>query len=174
MASDILQAGIERSADSKRFEQTLLKSRLPGVLPRLCDIDFNKIPDLMPWVSLLRPDAFERTLRITMAGCGFTEMQGHSLIDMDYLDFVDPAMKGEAFDSAFIMLARPCGLWQLSPVKYFDDSEGVLELTGIPVFDSVRGCGLVAFFMRKSPMQPTTRIMTVHTSTDWQWIDMKA
>lgn len=174
MASDILQAGIERSADSKRFEQTLLKSRLPGVLPRLCDIDFNKIPDLMPWVSLLRPDAFERTLRITMAGCGFTEMQGHSLIDMDYLDFVDPAMKGEAFDSAFIMLARPCGLWQLSSVKYFDDSEGVLELTGIPVFDSVRGCGLVAFFMRKSPMQPTTRIMTVHTSTDWQWIDMKA
>jgi len=174
MASDILQAGIERSTDSKRFEQALMKSRLPGVLPRLCDIDFNKIPDLMPWVSLVRPDAFERTLRITMAGCGFTEMQGHSLIDMDYLDFVDPAIKGEAFHSTFIMLARPWGLWQLSPVTYFDDSEGVLELTGIPVFDSVRGCGLVAFFMRKFPASPSTRIMTFHTSTDWQWIDMKA
>jgi hypothetical protein len=38
----------------------------------------------------------------------------------------------------------------------------------------VRGCGLVAFFMRKQPAVPVSRIMTVHTSTDWQWIDMKA
>lgn len=173
MSSDILQAGMTRSSDSERFEQVLLRSRYPGVLPRLPSIDFQQISDLMPWVMLIRPDAVARTLRITMAGCGFTEMQGHSLIDMDYLDFVDPAIKGDAFDSTFIMLTRPCGLWQLSPVTYFDDGEGVLELTGIPVFDSVRGCGLVAFLMRKQTSPNANRIMTVKTSTEWSWIEMK-
>jgi hypothetical protein len=173
MSSDILQAGIERSSDSERFERVLLKSRYPGVLPRLSSIDFQQISDLMPWVTLIRPDAVERTLKITMAGCGFTEMQGHSLIDMDYLDFVDPSIKGDAFDSTFIMLTRPCGLWQISPVTYFDDGEGLLELTGVPVFDSVRGCGLVAFLMRRHTHSNSSRIMTVKSSTEWSWIEMK-
>lgn len=174
MTSDILQAEARRTTDSQRFEDAIRKARLPGVLPRLADIDFQKISDLMPWVAMIRPDAFERTLRITMAGCAFTEMQGHSLIDMDYLDFVDPSIRGEAFDSTFVMLARPCGLWQLSPVTYIDDSVGTLEITGFPVIDSVRGCGLVIYLIRKSAAVQTTRIMTVKHSNEWHWLDMKS
>lgn len=172
MKSSTLHVLLNRSADSERFEALLRPTALPGILPRVSDIDFHALSDLMPWMGMLRPDARDRTLKITMAGCGFTEVQGHSLIGMDYLDFVDPAVKGEAFDSSFVMMGRPSGLWQLAPVRFFDDSEGVVEFTGCPVFDDTRGCGMVLFLIRNtSPQQ--CKIMTVRRALVGRWLEMR-
>lgn len=172
MKNEMLQTKASRTSDSQRFEGVLRRASMRELLPCLSDLDFQQISDLMPWVAMIRPNAVDHSLRITMAGCGFTEMQGHSLIDHDFLDFVDPAIKGDAFDSSFVMLGRPCGLWQRSAVKYFDDSESTVELTGFPVFDSVRGCGLLIYLIRNI-VSSSAKLMTVYTAREWNWLDMR-
>ena len=109
MSSEASGRWLVRSPESLRFETILREASVPGLLPRLEDIPLDRLLDLSGWIAVVHPNAVTRTLTFIHAGAALSMMQRVPLIGMDYLDLVDPAFKGEAFDSAFLMLTRPSG-----------------------------------------------------------------
>lgn len=163
---------LKRTGESERFEAVLRSGSISGCIPRHADIDWAKIGDLLPWIALVVPNAADGTLRFVSAGALLAAALGGEAIGLDYLDFVDPAIKGEVFDSAFLMLTRPCGLWQISPALTKDGGRVHLEYTGYPVFDHDIGRGLIMCYIQQiaSPVSP---IASVQKSTDWVWLEMR-
>jgi hypothetical protein len=164
----------KRSTQSLRFERAL-RSKVPGVMPRLSDIDYGPIRDLVPWVAVLDPDRATLCLRFTRAGAGVEKLVGREAVGFDYLELVDPAIKGDAFDSAFVMLSRPCGLWQITPGQLADGSRVKVEYTGFPVFDEQRGRGqlIVLITHAIADVGKVPAIRTVQHSTEWHWIKLR-
>jgi hypothetical protein len=99
-------------------------------------------------------------------------MQRVPLIGMDYLDLVDPTFKGEAFDSAFLMLTRPSGLWQTTPVMLTDGLDGKIEYTGFPVFDEKNQRGVIIFLV-KHLLPAQASIAIVRHATQWEWLELR-
>lgn len=164
---------LKRTCESERFEAVLRSGSIPGSIPRLADIDWAKIDDLLPWIAVVVPSAADGTLRFVSAGARLTAALGREALGLDYLDFVDPAIKGEAFDSTFLMLTRPCGLWQISPALTQDGGRVRLEYTGYPVFDHDIGRGLIMCYIQQM-VSPVSPIVSVQKSTDWAWLEMRS
>ncbi|MDZ4739185.1 MAG: hypothetical protein SGJ03_04695 [Alphaproteobacteria bacterium] len=163
---------LKRTCESERFEAVLRSGSIPGSIPQLADIDWAMIGDLLPWIVVVDPDATYGTLRFVSAGVRLAAALGCEPIGLDYLEFVDPAIKGEAFDSTFLMLNRPCGLWQISPALTRDGGRVRLEYTGYPVFDHDIGRGLIVGYVQQkgSLVSP---IVSVQKSTEWNWLEMR-
>jgi hypothetical protein len=161
-----------RSAHSLRLEALVRRGCQNGLLPRLEDLQLEWLPGMSGWLAVVHPDAVARRLTICHAGAGLSAMQADPMTGTDYLDLVDPAYKGEAFDATFMMLLRPCGLWQLAPVRLSDGSIELFEFTGFPRFDHGRGQGVVVFLI----WNPTLGLRTVRSvghSEVWSWLDMR-
>jgi hypothetical protein len=154
-----------------RFEAVLRATALPGAISRLAEIDFGPVEDLARWVALLHPDRDKLTLKFVHAGEGISELLGHSAIGLDYLDLVDPAIKGDAFDATFVMLTRPCGLWQLTPGLTVDGKVVMAEYTVFPIFDADHGRGLIAI-LAHLPVS-NVRIAIVQRSVEWEWLELR-
>ena len=95
--SDITIPRTKHSAQSSRFEQVVRRCE-PGVMPRLSDIDYSTIRDLVPWLTVVDPDRSALSLKFARAGAGIAKLVGSDTLGFDYLDLVDPAIKGDAFD----------------------------------------------------------------------------
>lgn len=164
-----------RSASSLRFEKVVLATLRTGEIPRLADVDLEALGAYSPMMALIDPDTETRTLRLNMAGDGLSKFIGHDLTGLDYLDLVDPAIRGDAYDSAFLMLSRPCGLWQITPALMNDGSTIKVEYTGFPVFDEVRGRGQVIFLIVHAipDVGKAPGIRAVQHATEWHWIELK-
>ena len=164
----------KRSAQSLRFEQAM-RCEAPGVMPRLSDVDYNSIRDLVPWIAVVDPDRSALTLKFTRAGAGIVRLVGREAVGFDYLDLVDPAIKGDAFDSAFLMLSRPSGLWQITPALTDDDAKVNVEYTGFPVFDEQRGRGQIIFLVVHTiaDVGKAPGIRAVQHATEWHWLELK-
>lgn len=161
-----------RSAQSLRFEEIIRKAATPLTVPRLRELDDAMLGDLTPWVSIVEPDQAAFTLRFVRAGEKVCRMLGRPLVGLDYLDFVDPAIKGEAFDSAFVMLSRPCGLWQITPALTEDGRMITAEYTGFPIYDDERKCGLIATLAQVTH-NPLPAIAQVRHASEWTWLELK-
>ena len=116
-----------RSNHSLRFESVMRAAAAPGAIPNISDIDYSQIGDLIPWTAILNPDGEAFSLKFVRAGEGISRLSGRDATGLDYLDVVHPAIKGEAFDAIFVMLSRPCGLWQITP-GLTGDSETVISV----------------------------------------------
>jgi hypothetical protein len=161
-----------RSAQSLHFQKIIRNAMPPSGIAHLQAIDFAMFGELSPWLSVLEPDQAAFTLKFVRAGEKLCAMLGRELVGSDYLEFVDPAIKGEAFDSAFVMLSRPCGLWQITPAM---TQEGVIveaEYTGFPLYDAVRACGLL-ITVAQIDIDPLPRVTQVRHATEWTWLDLK-
>jgi hypothetical protein len=171
---DEVSSRTKRSAHSLRFEQAM-RSAVPGVISRLSDIDYSQIRDLVPWIAIVDPDRAGYTLKFTRAGAGIVKLVGREAVGTDYLDFVDPSIKGDAFDSCFLMLERPCGLWQMTPVSMADGTHALAEYTGFPVFDEQRGRGQIIFLIVHTfaDVGKLPRVGAVQHSTVWQWLEIR-
>ena len=165
----------KRSTQSCRFEAAL-RGSVPGVMTQLADIDYGPIRDLVPWVAIVDPDKVAHTVKFTRAGAGVASLIGRDAVGFDYLNLVDDAIKGEAFDSCFVMLTRPCGLWQKTPVTLADGQSFTVEYTGFPVFDVQRGRGQIVFLIVPSltDVGKASRVGGVLHSTDWHWIELRS
>jgi hypothetical protein len=164
----------KRSAQSLRFESAV-RAPASGMMPRLSDVDYSSIRDLVPWIAVVDPDRAGMTLKFTRAGAGIAALIGGEAVGFNYLDLVDPAIKGEAFDSAFLMLTRPCGLWQITPATLGDETRVQVEYTGFPVFDEERGRGQIIFLIVHSieDVGRSPRVEGVQHSTNWQWLELR-
>lgn len=173
MSNDSSGARLVRSPESLRFESVLREASVPGLLPRLEDLSVDQLLDLSGWIAIVHPNALSRTLTFIHAGAALSMMQRLPLIGMDYLDLVDPTFKGEAFDSAFLMLTRPSGLWQKTPVLLTDGSEGEIEYTGFPVYDEKNQRGVIVFLV-KHLLPAHASIAVVGHATQWEWLELRA
>jgi len=162
-----------RSAQSLRFEELVRRAAPPRGVARLQAIDFSAFGDLAPWVSVLEPDQAMFTIRFVRAGESLCKALGRDLVGADYLEFVDPAIKGEAFDSAFVMLSRPCGLWQITPGLTKSGTTVEAEYTGFPLFDDERKRGLL-ITMAHIAIDPPPQIAQVRHATEWTWLELKS
>lgn len=164
----------KRSEQSLRFEQAL-RPTAPGVIPQLADIDYSSIRDLVPWIAVMDPDRATLTLKFVRAGAGIVKLVGREAVGTDYLELVDPAIKGDAFDSCFVMLSRPCGLWQITPGRMADGSIVRVEYTGFPVFDDQRGRGqIIVLIVHSIPdIGKLPSVGEVQHSTEWHWLELR-
>lgn len=128
---------------------------------------------LEPSIALLHPDRETYTLKFVRAGAQISKWLGREAVGVDYLDLVDPQIRGDAFDATFLMLERPCGLWQLTPGVTVDGETVASEYTGLPVFDLANGRGLIAFLVQMSSARPMRIVMVKH-STEWAWLELRA
>ena len=176
MTSETAALRQKRSAESLRFEEAVRAVAVPGGLPRLVDIDLAQIHDLIPWIAIVDPDKEMRTLKFVRAGAGIEQFLGRSAAGFDYLQLVDPAIHGDAFDSAFVMLERPCGLWQMTPSVTAEGQQIMLAYTGFPVYDHLKARGqLFVFIEHRLPKnKPVPRAQQAQHSTEWFWLDMKS
>lgn len=161
-----------RSAQSLRFEVLVRKAAPPRGVARLQAIDFSAFGDLAPWVSVLEPDQALFTIRFLRAGESLCKMLGRDLVGLDYLEFVDPAIKGEAFDSAFVMLSRPCGLWQITPALMQGGAVVEAEYTGFPLIDDEHKRGLL-ITLAHITVVPGEGVAQVRHATEWTWLELK-
>lgn len=161
-----------RSAHSLRFEALVRQASRGSCLPRLSDVALERHAELSGWIAVVRPDARARSLTITHAGAGLSAMQADPVMGTDYLDLVDPAVQGEAFDSAFMMLTRSCGLWQMTPVCLADGTSDVFELTGFPVFDEENQCGAILFLIWHASLSFHGVTYVGHAQT-WAWLELR-
>jgi hypothetical protein len=161
-----------RSAHSFRFEEIVRRATPARCVARLHAIDFTTFGDLAPWLSVIEPDQGAFTLKFLRAGEKLCSMLGRDLVGTDYLEFVDPAIKGEAFDSVFVMLSRPCGLWQITPALTHDGKTVEAEYTGFPLFDDEHKRGLLITFAHIS-IDPAPSITQIRHATEWTWLDIK-
>jgi hypothetical protein len=161
-----------RSNHSLRFEKILRAAAAPGVIPNISDVDFSQIADLIPWTAIMDPNGEAFTLKFVRAGEQLSNFFGRDAVGLDYLDFVDPAIKGEAFDAAFVMLSRPCGLWQITPGLTADGQSIEAEYTGYPIFDEKSGRGQIIFLIQHA-LERVPLIVLVQHSTEWTWLEMR-
>ena len=161
-----------RSDHSLRFEKTLRAAAAPGAIPNVSDVDFSQIADLIPSTAIMDPNGEAFTLKFVRAGERLSRFFGREAIGLDYLDFVDPAIKGEAFDAVFVMLSRPCGLWQITPCLTADGHSIAVEYTGFPIFDDKSGRGQIIFLIHHS-LERVPLIVLVQHSTEWAWLEMR-
>jgi len=164
-----------RSASSSLFEKTVRAAAGPAMIPNLSDIDFKELWAFAPWIAIIDPDNKERTLRFSLAGAELSKFMGRDLIGFDYLDIVDPAIKGDAFDSVFLMLSRPCGLWQVTPALTTNGETIVLEYTGLPVFDRFANVGKIIFLIQHdhAGRAEVPRLAAIQRSQEWHWLEMR-
>jgi hypothetical protein len=165
-----------RSVQSVRFEEALRSVAQPGALPRRADIDTAMLQVLVPWIAIVEPNNATRTLKIELAGAGISQLLGREAVGVDYLDIVDPAIKGDAFDSTFVMLTRPCGLWQITPGLTDVGGNVMVEYTGYPIFDHMRGCGQIMFLIQliQDAAAHWPRIVMVKHATVWDWLEVRS
>lgn len=173
MTDDAIRERTARSAESTQFENVLRTSTLPGLMPNLKQIDFGAMAGLAPWIAVVHPNSLRKTLCFTISGPGITQMQGQSILGADYLELFDPAYQGDAFDAAFVMMSKPCGLWQITPAWFDDGSEGFFEYTGFPVFDEEHSRGVIMFLIANTPRR-LRRVRLVGHATEWEWIEMRS
>jgi hypothetical protein len=166
---------VQRSAQSLRFEQAL-RPPAPGVMPKLSEIDYSTVSDLAPWIAVVDPDRAMMTLRFTAVGAGIAAFVGEEPVGMDYLDWVDSSIKGDAFDSCMVMLSRPCGLWQITPVMLANGTQVMIEYTGFPVFDEVRRRGQIIFLATHAlkDVAKVPHAKTAQHSTTWKWLEFRS
>lgn len=172
MAIKTVFSRLKRTSESERFEAVVRYGSIPGSIPRLADIDWTQIRDLLPWIAVVDPDAAKVTLKFVSAGARLAGALGRKPLGLDYLDLIDPAIKGEAFDSTFLMLTRPCGLWQISPAMTQDGERVRMEYTGYPVFDHDIGRGLIMCYIHQI-VSLVSPIVSVQKSTEWAWLEMR-
>lgn len=161
-----------RSLPSLRLEVLVRRCQRRGQFARLADLNLDALEGLSDWIAFVRPDASLRRLTIIHAGAGLSAMQAKPLTGTDMLDLVDPAIKGEAFDSTMMMLSRPCGLWQLLPVWLADGSADMCELTGLPIVDGETGVKGILFLIWHGT-EEFRRVRSAGQANVWSWLDLR-
>jgi hypothetical protein len=164
----------KRSEASLQFQEVLFAARGPGFVPRIADVEFARLRKYEPWISLIDVDVNARALRFATPGTALNGLAGRDLTGSNYLDLVDPAFRDLAYDSVLLMLGRPCGLWQMTPVIDENSAAARIEYTGIPLFDG-KGNGQI-MFLAQHPAGGAAilrQIVQVQHATEWSWIEMR-
>jgi len=123
-----------RSAESQEFEAFWRSIRGSALVPNRTDFHPSKARRFLPDLVLMEaPSAECPTLRIRLTGQRFDETIGFDMAGRDHLDFMPQQFHAGVLATARAMIAKPCGLWQITPAHLVSGYALNLEITAFPL-----------------------------------------
>jgi len=133
-APSVPDCELSRSADSHAFEALWRSLPKEGPVPDRGALHPRKAARFLPNLVLVEvPPPGSRSLKIRLAGTGIEAKIERSITGHDYLEFLPERFHEAALQSARMMIAQPCGLWQLTTVHYQRGTSQLLEITAFPL-----------------------------------------
>jgi hypothetical protein len=163
-----------RSPDSLAFERIWTAAKGDRLVPSRDAIDLRTFAKFAHRMAIIEPNPSALLLPFRLVGSAFFDYFGFDLTGMDYLDFVDPAIKESAHACVMACLKRPCGLWQRTPAQIENGGPVQFEYTILPVAkDGTNPDLIIVLVMRDRPSEgERPSVKRIEHSTVWQWIDL--
>ena len=163
-----------RSEASVDFEAAWRKACHDRAVPLRKDIGLKPFARFAPWMAIIEPDQEKPALPYRLAGSGFFDFFGADLTGVDYLSLVDPAIARDAYDSVMALMAKPCGLWQFTPVVEANGSRTDYEYTIFPLSKEEGEADHILIYVHHelTPADELPEVERFEGSTVWRWIDL--
>ena len=164
----------KRSPESVAFEEAWEASRGDAAVPLRSAIDLRRFASFAPWFAIIEPDPAAVSLPFRLTGSGFRDFFGHDLTGTDYLALADPAIRQYAYDCVMVCLARPCGLWQLTPATTAEGNSLNYEYTILPLSKAGSAADHIGIFVNfeAKPSGELPGLSRIEHSTVWHWLDI--
>jgi len=167
-----------RSEASLAFEKAWNEASSARDFPLRRDIGLKSFARFAPMMAIIEPDMDKPSLPFRLAGSGFFDFFGTDLTGVDYLSLVDPAISQDAYDCVRALMARPCGLWQFTPVLDISGSRRDYEYTIFPIAKEAPENGdgaadhiLIYVHSELTPADAMPDVQRLEGATVWRWID---
>ena len=162
-----------RSEASVAFEQAWRVARGSRPVPMRKDIGLKPFARFASSMAIIEPDMGKPYLPFRLVGSGFFDFFGTDLTGMDYLSLVDPAIARDAYDCVRALMARPCGLWQCTPVLETNGKRAAYEYTIFPISkgEGEADCILIYVHHDLTPADATPEVERFESAMIWRWID---
>src|SRR4051794_19410028 len=133
-----------RSNQSLAFEALWRSLRGRRLVPDRGDFRPRNAARFLPNIVLLEaPGELRPSLRIRMAGQTFQDDVPYTLAGTDILDFFPSQYRAGAAESGRLMIRKPCGLWQITPVHHVAGFARPVEVTAFPLSSVADGIPMV-------------------------------
>jgi hypothetical protein len=163
-----------RSPDSTAFEDIWTAAKGGDPVPSRNAIDLRRFARFAANMAIIEPDPSALALPFRLSGSWFFDLFGFDLTGMDYLEFVDPAIKENAHAYVMACLEQPCGLWQRTPAQIDNGELAQFEYTILPIAKNGGAADHILVFVTRirlgSGEMPTVK--RIEHSTVWQWLDI--
>jgi hypothetical protein len=127
-------ATFQRSAESQAFEDFWRSLRSEGFVPKRADFHPSRAVRFLRSIVLLDvPSGPGGAIRIRVSSQTCNQLGGRNLSGENPLDYLPEQFHAGAVESARLMVAHPCGLWQISPVHLLRGYATYLEITIFPL-----------------------------------------
>lgn len=167
----------ERSVQSLDFEAFWRSLRGERLIPDRGDFKPRNAAKFLPNIVLLEAPGGERqSLRIRVAGEVFQADVPYRLAGTDMLNFFPEQYRAGAIETARLMISKPCGLWQITPVH----SGGYVlpvEVTAFPLSAVSDGVPLVIVYLQplETPLPRASEpasVLALDTALEFRFLDI--
>jgi hypothetical protein len=129
----------------------------------LCDVTMEGVP----------------SISMRLVGSEFEQQIQRSVTGQDYLQFLPRAYHASAMESLREIVERPCGLWQITPLRYDGDFARSVEITAFPLLtgraDKYTLLVLTQFIGGVMLLRPScSKFTTTDTAIAYRYIDLGA
>jgi len=171
-------------ADPRRSRRSLDFEALWRSLPRQTTLphrrDFNpaRAGSLLRDIMLVEMRLEGQQLfPVRLAGSATVEKIQRDPKGHDYLEFMPPEYHAGLIDTASLMVNRPCGLWQITPLHFERGIAQCFEVTVFPLLGDPSPFALALLAPRDEfirPIAPGGRLMLAETAREFEFLDIGA
>jgi hypothetical protein len=166
-----------RSSQSLVFETFWRSLRGERLVPDRGDFAPGRAARFLPNIVLLEAPGDERhSLRIRVAGQVFQQAIPYNLAGTDLLELLPARYRAGAVASGCLMVSKPCGLWQITPVHLRGYAKPV-EVTAFPL-GAVSVPLIIAYVLSLKELLPTSGTpslaMEADTAMEFRFLDVGA
>ncbi len=164
----------ERSQDSINFEYAVRAICRAGAMPLRSNIDLRQFHRFARWMVFAEPDIAKKTIPMRLVGSGFHDLIGRDMTGMDYLEFVDPAIRKDVFESAQALIKLPCALWQQTPIALPNGKKALFEYTVFPMLHEKENKHQLLILVNHQLADGGSlgEVPQFQRSATWKWLDL--
>jgi hypothetical protein len=172
------RTGARRSRQSLEFETMWRALPKKGATPHRRDFNPARAASLLRHIMLveMRLDAMP-SFPVRLVGGAAVEKIQRDLRGHDFLEFMPAEYHSGVIESAKLMLNRPCGLWQVTPLHFERGIAQCFEVTAFPLLGDPWPLSLALLIPRDEfvrPIAPGDRLMLADTATEFEFLDVGA
>ena len=162
-----------RSPPSIDFEKAWSGARGDRAVPLRKDIGLKTFARFAPSMAIIEPDFGKPALPFRLVGSGFFDFFGTDITGVDYLTLVDPAIADDAYACVRALMAKPCGLWQFTPVLETNGKRSDYEYTIFPISkgEGEADCILIYVHHELTSSDAMPEVDRFEGAEIWHWID---
>lgn len=170
----------QRSGESRGFEDFWRSLRSGRLVPKRTDFHPSLARRFLRSISLVEvPTAPGDALRIRVPAEVCNRLSGRNLSGEDHLDYLPKQFHAGAVESARLMAATPCGVWQISPVHLERGYATYLEITAFPLEPSAGAAPSLLCHVHQTgglilPSLPAERGIEFDTAVQYEFLDIGA